>query len=286
MKKNDKRSGKKAKTDIKVNRKRTIKKNMCVLRELFYLRMHGLMVFRLDFLAPFFVDGSLFVIQLLAFGAVYSHVDVIGGWGRGEMILYIGTFSLLNAINMTIYFFGVNSIPYKVRSGELDLYLSKPVSPLFRLTFENISPGSVPLILMSLCIVAYGICTLRMPLTLPVVISYGFWVLVMTVLYYELEVVIRSVSLYVVSMARLEQIEEAGLELCMKLPGIAFYGVYKVIFYLILPYGIMATLPVQSMIGEMNLQTAAYGIGVVALFTAVTAALWTQGLKHYNSASS
>ena len=59
-------------------------------------------------------------------------------------------------------------------------------------------------------------------------------------------------SLYVVSMARMEQIEEAGLDLCMKLPGIALYGIYKILFYLILPYGIMATLPVQRMIGEWN----------------------------------
>lgn len=262
------------------------KKNWRVFQELFRLRFHGLTVFRFDFFAPFFVDGSLFAIQLLAFGAVYANVDRIGSWGRGEMILYIGTFSLLNAVNMTIYFFGINSIPYKVRSGELDLYLSKPVSPLFRLTFENISPGAVPLILMSVCIIVYGIASLQMTLTLVIAAAYIFWLVLMEILYYEMEVLIRSVSLYVVSMARMEQIEEAGLDLCMKLPGIALYGVYKVIFYLILPYGIMATLPVQSMIGELNLQRTLYGIGVAVLFTVFTCIIWKNGLKHYNSASS
>lgn len=263
-----------------------IRKNWRVLRELFYLRFHGLAVFRLDFFAPFFVDGSLFLIQLLAFGVVYSNVDTIGSWGRGEMILYIGTFSLLNAVNMTVYFFGVNAIPGKIRSGELDLYLTKPVSPLFRLTFENISPGSVPLILMSVCMIAFGVSWLDTELTLEKVTAYLFWVVLMAILYYEMEVIIRSVSLYLVSMARMEQIEEAGIDLCMKLPGIAFYGVYKVIFYLILPYGIMATLPVQGMIGEMTLWTAIYGVGVVGLFSAITYVVWKRGLRHYNSASS
>jgi len=263
-----------------------LKKNTRVLKELFYLRLHGLTVFRLDFFGPFFVDGSMFFIQLLVFEAVYSNVDTIGGWGREEMILYIGTFSLLNAINMTIYFFGIIEIPNKVRSGELDLYLSKPVSPLFRLTFENISPGSVPLILMSLCIIAYAVNGLNMKLTVLKMITYVFWILIMEILYYDMEVLIHSASLYVVSMARMEQIEEAGIDLCMKLPGIAFYGIYKVIFYLILPYGIMATLPVQSMIGEMNLQTGIYGIGVVIAFSLITCGAWKQGVKHYNSASS
>ncbi len=272
--------------DRKETRSSAIRKNMRVLRELFYLRFHGIAVFRLDFFAPFFVDGSLFLIQLLAFGVVYSNVETIGSWGKGEMILYIGTFSLLNAVNMTIYFFGTNAIPQKIRSGELDLYLSKPVSPLFRLTFENISPGSIPLILMSICIIAFGVSKLERGLTLAGLASYLFWIVLMEILYYEMEILIRSVSLYVVSMARVEQLEEAGIDLCMKLPGIALRGVYKVIFYLILPYGIMATLPVQSMVGEMTLQRAVYGIGVVVLFTVITCAMWTRGLKHYNSASS
>lgn len=266
--------------------KNNIKKYIRVMRELFYLRFHGLTVFRLDFFSPFFVDGSLFVIQLLTFGTVYAHVDTIGDWGRGEMILYIGTFSLLNAINMTLYFFGVNGIPYKVRSGELDLYLSKPISPLFRLTFENISPGSLPLILMSLCVIGYGLSLLNVRLTPGIVAGYIFWILLMAVLYYEIEVIIRSFSLYVLSMARMEQLEDAGINLCMKLPGIAFHGIYKVIFYLILPYGIMATFPVQSILREMSWQMAAYGTGVTALFSVITAAMWRRGLKHYNSASS
>jgi len=263
-----------------------LKKNLRVLRELLYLRFHGLAVFRLDFFAPFFIDGSLFVIQLLAFGVIYSNIDRIGSWRQGEMILYIGTFSLLNAISMTLYFFGVIGIPGKVKSGELDLYLSKPVSPLFRLSFENISPGSIPLILMSICIIAYGVGTAEIHLTAGLVLSYLFWIIIMAVLYYDMEVIIRSVSLYLISMARMEQIEEASIDLCMKLPGIAFYGVYKVIFYLVLPYGIMATLPVQSLIGEMNFQLAVYGIGIVILFSVGTCILWKQGLKRYNSASS
>lgn len=266
--------------------RKSLKKNMRVLRELIYLRFHEISVFRLDFFGPFFVDGSLYLIQLLAFEAVYANVDTIGGWGKGEMILYIGTFSLLNALNMTIYFFGVNAIPGKIKSGELDLYLSEPVSPLFRLTFENISPGSVPLIFMSVCIIVYGVNNLDLKLTAAKTAAYVFWVVIMAILYYEVEVVIRSVSLYIVSMARMEQIEIAGTDLCMKLPGVAFYGVYKVIFYLVLPYGIMATWPVQCITGEMNLQEAVYGICVVALFSVITSVVWKRGLKHYNSASS
>lgn len=174
------------------------RKNMRVLKEMAYLRFNKLSVSRLDFFAPFFIDGSLFLVQILAFKAIYSNTSRIGDWGQGEMVVYIGTFSLLNAINMVIYFFGVNEIPQKIRSGELDLYLSKPVSPLFRLTFEQISPGSLPLAVLSICIILYGINILDIKPGIMQAGIYIFWILVMAVLYYDMEVIIRSVPLYTV----------------------------------------------------------------------------------------
>ena len=250
------------------------------------LRFHKLTVFRLDFFGPFLVDGSLFLIQLLVFGAVYKNVEAIGSWESGEMIIYIGTFSLLNAVSMTICFFGLIEIPGKILNGDMDLYLTKPISPLFRLTFEKMNPGSIPLVLMSICIIVYGIRSGRISRGGKNLCAYFFWLAVMVILYYNMEVLIRSMSFYILSNARLDQLEEACLDLCMKLPGIAFYGVFKVIFYILIPYGIMATLPVQSLIGELTWRGALLGISVVSGFSFLTCFVWTRGIRHYNSASS
>ena len=263
-----------------------IKKNSRVISVLIKIRFQNLMMFRLGFFGPFFVDGSLFLIQLIVFQTIYLKIDRIGTWGRGEMVLYIGTFSMINAINMFIYFFGVIGIPDKIKSGEMDLYLTKPISPLLRLTFEKINPGSFPLIIMSAFIIAYGINLVNIQITIEKIVVYVFWIIVMSILFYELEVIIRSISFFVISNSSITRIEEAGLELCMQLPGIAFYGVYKLIFCCILPYGIMATIPVQSLVGDLNLTGAIYGVMVVVGFTVITCLIWKRGIKNYNSASS
>lgn len=259
---------------------------MRVLRELVRIRFQGLMMYRLGFFGPFFVDGSLFVVQLLVFGAVYSNVEQIGTWGQGEMILFIGTFSLINAVGMVFYFFGIQQLPGTIRGGGLDLYLTKPVSPLLRLTFEKINPGSVPLLLMSLVIIGYGIRKAEITADAGSVFLYLGWVALMTVLHYDMMVLIRCVCFFLVTNARLEQLEEAALDLCMKLPGIAFYGIYRILFCFLLPYGLMATLPVQSILGEMGWRTALEGCAVVAAFTGLTTFVWKRGLRRYNSASS
>ena len=66
-----------------------MKKNWKVFKELLRLRLQTLMLFRLVFFGPFFVDGSLFVIQLLVFEVIYGNVEHIGNWGRAEMILFV-----------------------------------------------------------------------------------------------------------------------------------------------------------------------------------------------------
>ena len=81
-----------------------MKNNIKFISALIKLRLSHIMTFRLGFFGPFFIDTSYFLVQIFAFEAIYGHVDSIRGWGYGEILIFIGTFSLINALNMTIYF--------------------------------------------------------------------------------------------------------------------------------------------------------------------------------------
>nr|WP_308628682.1 ABC-2 family transporter protein [uncultured Eisenbergiella sp.] len=263
-----------------------IKNNRKFVQELIRLRFQHLMMFRLGFWGPFFVDGSLFLVELLVFQAIYANVDSIGPWGKGEMVIFIGTFSLVNAVNMVVYFFGVNNISGKIRNGEIDLYLTKPISPLLRLSFEQVNPGSLPLVFLSICILWYGVRLSGVKVTPGLAAGYGVWVFLMIILWYEMEVIIRSLTFFVVSTNNITRLEEAGIDLCMKIPGVVFKGFYKLLFYVILPYGIIATFPAMYISGSGCVKMWIYGAAVVVVFGLLTAFLWKTGLKRYNSVSS
>ena len=117
-----------------------MKNNLKFISELIKFRLSHIMTFRLGFFAPFFINTSYFLVQLFAFEAIYGHVDSIRGWGHGEILIFIGTFSLIDAMNITICFFGVISIPEKYKQ-ENWIYLTKPVNPLLRITFEKSRSG-------------------------------------------------------------------------------------------------------------------------------------------------
>lgn len=252
---------------------------------LFKMKLSHMMVFRLSFFGAFFVDGSLFMVQLLVFSAIYSHTSSIGDWTQGDMYIFIGTFSLINAINMVLFFFGINDIPAKIVNGRLDHYLTKPVAPLLRLTFESINLGSVPLLFLSLGIIGYGVSMTGADITGWHAGGYMLLVLMMTLLWYDVGLILRTIPFFVASAGNITRLEDL-LELCMKIPGTLFKGAFRVVFYAVLPYGIMSTIPSRFITGKLGPEGIMYGVLVVAAFTFLALRLWTLGLKHYKSASS
>lgn len=245
-----------------------------------------MMVFRLSFFGAFFVDGSMFLIQLLLFEVIYGQTGGIAGWSRGEMVVFIGTFSLVNALNMTVYFFGLNGLPRKILQGDLDLYLTKPGSPLLRLSFESVDPGSLPLVALSLAIVGYGASMLASPPTPGAVLLFALLVLSMTVLWYDMMLIVRTLPFHFLSAGNIQDLEGTLIELCLKVPGAWFQGFLKILFYFVLPYGIMGTLPAQALARTLSPTGFLAGIGVTAVFSGLAALCWKVGLRRYKSPGS
>lgn len=263
-----------------------MKNNMKFILGLIKLRLSHIMTFRLGFFGPFFINTSYFLVQLFAFEAIYGHVENIRGWGHGEILIFIGTFSLIDSINMVICFFGVISIPEKIQTGELDLYLTKPVNPLLRITFEKVNPGAIPLLLFSVCIIGYGVRESKMSLSYTNVIGYLVVILLMTILFYDMELLLRCFAFFVYSVNNLMKIENTAMDLCMKIPGVAFDGIYKLFFYIILPYGVIATLPTQALTGALSAKGLFFGVVIACIFTFIALSFWIYGVHRYESASS
>jgi len=266
--------------------RKNIIRNLRFILLLIKLKLSRMMVFRFSFFGAFFADGTLFLVQLLTFSTIYAHVDSIGGWDRGQMIIFVGTFSLINALNMLIYFFGVIGIPDKIKRGDLDQYLTKPINPLLRLTFESVNPGSFLLVVMSVLIIGYGVSVSGIEVSAGLALAYTGLVLLMTLLWYDMEVILRTIPFLVISANGIEQLEGHLIDLNFKVPGVLYNGIFKVLFYFIMPYGVMSTVPTQLLSGVVTGPGLVQALCVVVVFTAFTLWFWRFGLRRYRSASS
>lgn len=262
-----------------------LRKSLKILLMLFKMKLSKNMAFRFSFFGVFFVDGTLYLIQLLMFSAIYSNVESIGDWNKYQMILFICTFLLIDSLNMALFFFGVYTIPEKIKTGQMDLYITKPINSLFHISFESIDVGSLPLVFITSGIIGYATSNLNIELTLFKILGYCILVIMMLVLYYDLMVLSRTVSFFFISTSSIERLESEVITLCFKIPGTLFKGVFKLLFSLILPYGLIATVPAQFLSGTLTPTGLLYSLLVVCGFTALTIGFWRFGLKNYKSVS-
>ena len=244
------------------------------------------MVFRLSFFGTSLADGVLFFVQLVTFQIIYGQVDTIAGWTRGQMLIFIGTFSMLNGINLLTVYFGIANIPEKIRNGDLDHYLTKPINPLLRLSFENINPGSIPLLFISGGIIAYGVIEAEINVTFSLLSSYIALTLLMSLLWYDVAIILRTLPFFFISGNASDRLEDIFYELNFKIPGVVYKGIFRAFFYFILPYGIMSTVPTQMLTGTLTTLGLLQALGTVIFFTFFAIWFWRFGLKHYKSASS
>ena len=264
----------------------TLRRNLRFIWLLVKMKLVRTMAFRYSFFAVFFADGTLFVVQLLAFAVIYGQVDAIGDWGRGHMMVFVGTFSMINGLNMAVYFFGLLGIPQKIREGALDHYVTKPGNALLRLSFEETNLGSAPLLLLSGGIVAWGASIEGIAVTPPLLLAYACMTLLMALLYYDMELILRTFVFFTLSAASIDRLEGDMLMLNFKVPGIVYKGFFKILFYFALPYGIMATVPTQLISGMLGAGGLLHAVAVAVAFTAFALWFWRFGLRRYKSASS
>ena len=139
---------------------------------------------------------------------------------------------------------------------------------------------------MSVLIIVYGVRIAGIVVSPPLALGYTVLVLLMTLLWYDMEIILRTIPFLVISAKGIMQLEGNLIELNFKVPGILFKGIFRVLFCFVLPYGIMSTVPVQFLTGTLTASGLAQALFIVVFFTWFTFWFWKFGLGRYRSASS
>lgn len=260
-----------------------MKKKLRTILALFRLRFSEAAIYRLSFFTGFFVDTTVFVTQLIFLELLAGNTH--GEWSRDMYAMFIGSFMTLDGVYMVTWFFGVVALPDQVRSGSLDLALIKPLNPLFYISFNQPSIGSVPIIIVGLIITMSAAASAGC-LTL---VNVLLWLVAMTLMYvlmYSLTLIIRVVSFWTKSVGALDAIEGTLVDSAMRLPLPAIRGAARFALLLALPYGMVGNFPALALSGNCNIMSFVYALILTVAFFALAMLFWRKGLRRYESASS
>ena len=237
-----------------------------------------------SFWSAFIVDTLVFFIQAAVYWVIYLNVDDIGGWDKWHSIFFVGTFTLVDGLYMSFYFFGLLGIPEAISSGKLDLYLAKPFDPLLHLAFERFNPGSLFLSLPALALVSASVVALGLRPRFLAILGYIAAVVLMLVLMFDLMVLMRVPAFRFKRISAFSAAEGALTEFSFRVPGSAYKGTLKILFRVVLPYGLIAAFPTEVFFGEAKAGAWAGALGVTAAFTLFARLAWRRGLALYESA--
>ena len=133
----------------------------------------GSMEYRANFLMAILVECAFLLIKLLYVIVSYQMDLRVNGLTPDSILLFVGTYTFITGIMSLIYFPNFLKIPYYVQDGTLDIYLTKPVSLQFMISFRHKDFGwAIPNIFGGIAMIAIAFVKLDLQLRIGQILGF------------------------------------------------------------------------------------------------------------------
>ncbi len=243
----------------------------------------------MQYRAAFLVEGALSLFwagwSLVPVLVLFGHRPVLQGWTFEEALVVMGWFVLMKGILEGAVNPSLQAVVEHIRKGTLDFVLLKPADAQFLVSTARFEPWRVVDLSAALAIFAVAFHRLgRWPEPQHVVASL-LLLLCATGTLYSLWILVVSAAFHVVKVDNLAHLFASIFD-AARWPVTVFRGVWRVVFTLVIPLGLMTTYPAQALLGRLTAGTAVGAVAGSLLFAAFARLMWLSSLKRYTSASS
>ncbi len=253
---------------------------------LFFIKFSAskLMEFRLDFAFRIFMDVIFAFINIFFFKILFLHTNTLGGLTEPQIMVFVATHLFIDALIMTFLANNIWFLPHYINRGDLDYYVTRPVSPQFFLFFRDISVSSFINLILNIGILIWAL-SLNTNYELPNIFKYVFLFINGVTLYFCFRMLFILPVFWVQSSRGFDE-AFYNLEVVAERPDTIFKGFTKKIFSSIIPMAIIASYPTRALFGKLENWELINAFGVTLFFFILMQLMWRAGLKSYTSASS
>ncbi len=249
------------------------------------ISLQQMLIYRLSSLM-IIIFGVLFVLaEYLAIDVYYNFGNSIGGWTQGEFFILFGSFNCMIYLYSFFFEIGHDDFAYKVKYGELDYDLIRPVDSMFLCSFSRFDfPSLFNLILPSIFIYKGMV---QEQITFNPFSGTGFVLAILlgTFVIYLLNHILTTLFFWLTDFSNSIQLLNSVVKLGSK-PLNIYPWILQVIFGFCIPIILAGNLPTEVLLGRVTYQklgSLIIGASILYIFTRI---LWKKGLNRYASASS
>jgi ABC-2 type transport system permease protein len=247
------------------------------------------MAFRANFLVKLLVEVLWLGILLVFYWKLFENTTSIAGWSREEYFFFVGCFIALVGVIETFFFSNCTEFAELVRSGDLDLYLLKPIDEQFLITCRWIDWSTMPNILLGVGIMVAALSVMDWtfdPLRLGL-----FLVLYVCgcALAYSFLLMLACTSVWFVRNQSLMEMWWT-FQTLMRYPRTIYQGAWAGPFgwvcTYIVPVVLTVSVPAETVVKALDPFFISWTVGAAVLMVALSRWFLRFSLRAYRSASS
>lgn len=241
--------------------------------------------FRIDFLIRVIMDIIYYAVNIGFYQVLFKHTTAIGGWNEDQAMVFVGAYLVVDAINMTVFADNLWYFDYLIRKGDLDYYLTRPVSPLFFISLRSFSAASFMNLMLAGGFLTWAILSGSFTFSGFQLILFLLLLLNGAFLHY-IVIMFANIPIFwwqsnggFISIAW-------GLTRFMERPDKIFTGIARKLFTTLLPFCLMASFPTRLLFDVSWRQTTLHILCITIGLFFLMVSFWRRGLRAYSSASS
>lgn len=241
--------------------------------------------YRLNFVVRVVTDLLWYGAQILTFEVLFRQTPSISGWSILEMRVFLGTLFMTDALYMFLFSENLDHLSDKVRKGDLDLVLCKPINSQFMMSFQKLSVAYLGCILISFCWLIWSVSQLP---------GEGIWhrlpILVLTApaslaVVYAMRLIFSASALIFTRAENINYLWYQVFKLGTR-PDSLYPRWLRYVVLTFIPVGFVASVPAQLVLGKLEWHWALAAMAVPFFAIGMSIWFWRFGLRFYTSASS
>lgn len=240
--------------------------------------------FRANLLMWLIVDVTWYGAQIMLFEMLFRFTPRIGGWDLPQTRIFLGIMFFIDSVTMVLFSHNIDALSEKVRRGDLDLALAKPVNAQFLISMGRVGVGSFLHMSLALAWLTWSLRALG-----EVSVGQVLWLVALVpcgiLIFYSFRFMLSTASVIFTRAENLQYLWYTIYRFGTR-PDALYSRWLRFVILTIFPVGLIASVPASAILGEPRPWLFAWAIFVAVFALWLSTKFWKFSLEKYSSASS
>lgn len=242
--------------------------------------------YRVNFIFSILVELGWVFSHLLYLIVIYKTGVVVNGLTRDAMYMFIGSYLFLTGIYMSMFFTNFGNLPEYIRTGQLDIFITKPVSLQFITTMRYVNFGyPITDFIVGIALIVVGWSRMHIDISIDKISGFVLLLLLGVIWIYVLQIIPALSSFWTVKNNGIYSISYAIYDMNKMPMGIYNKWIQRIGTFLF-PLFPMANYPSLFATGKMSSFQLIWGLVSPFVFLGIVKIIWSRAVRKYVSASS